>query len=208
MARHNCFRNSTHADAIPSYTAEIAIFGWSFERRTLSAHIHAFNEANVVIDSYFLSLCYESVRIWFAHIRKTRSKFVVILSAKWIFWEKVYVVGNNHQVSNAEVRIHSASCIRHKQGLYAQFAHHSHREGDCLHIIAFVVVETSLHRHDILVAELTEDEFTAVTFNCRYREVWYLVIRYRYFYVDMIHEFAKTSAKNYGCLRHHFHLCC
>ena len=85
--------------------------------------------------------------------------------------EEVYVVGDNHHVANIEFRVHTTRSIRNEESLYAQFVHHTLRECNLLHVISLIVVEATLHSHDILATELTEDELSGMTFDCRYREV-------------------------------------
>lgn len=85
--------------------------------------------------------------------------------------EEVHMVGDNHHVANIEFRIHTTRSIRNEESLDAQFVHHTLRESNLLHAVALIVVEATLHSHDILATELTEDELSGMTFNCRYREV-------------------------------------
>ena len=65
---------------------------------------------------------------------------------------KVDVVGDEHEVANFEVGIHAARCIAHKEVLNAQFVHHANRKGYLLHVVTFVIVETTLQGHDVLTA--------------------------------------------------------
>jgi hypothetical protein len=80
--------------------------------------------------------------------------------------EEVDMVGDDHQVANLECRIHATCSIRYEEGLDAQFVHDTDREGDLLHVVALIVVETALHGEDIYTSELTEDELAAVSFYC------------------------------------------
>ena len=87
------------------------------------------------------------------------------------------MVGYHHQITNLEGRIHTTSGIRDKERLDAQLVHHANGEGDFLHVIALVVVKTTLHRHYIHPAQLTEDESTSMSLHRRYGEVGYFFIR-------------------------------
>jgi hypothetical protein len=49
--------------------------------------------------------------------------------------------------------------------LYAQFVHDTFREGDLLHGISFVVVETTVHSHNILSAEFAENQFAGMALH-------------------------------------------
>ena len=88
-----------------------------------------------------------------------------------MFWEEVDVVGNHHQVANLEGWVHATCSIRDEECLDAQFVHDAHRERHFLHRVAFVVVESPLHGHDVNPAKLSEDEFAGVSLDGRYREV-------------------------------------
>ena len=88
------------------------------------------------------------------------------------------MVGYHHQITNLEGRIHTSGSIRHEERLDAQLIHHADGERHFFHIITFVVVEATLHRHDIHPAQLTEDESTSMSLHRRYGEVGYFFIRY------------------------------
>ena len=97
-----------------------------------------------------------------------------------MLWEEVDVVGDDHQIADAEVRAHAAGRVRHEERLDAQLVHHALREGDLPHRPSFVVVEATLHGHDVLASELSEDELSAMSLNGRHREVGYVTIRNLY----------------------------
>jgi len=88
-----------------------------------------------------------------------------------MLWEEVDVVGNDHQVANLKGWVHTTCCIRHEEGLDAQFVHHANGERYFLHVIAFIVVEATLHGHDVNATQFTEDKFARMAFYGRYREV-------------------------------------
>ena len=85
--------------------------------------------------------------------------------------EEVYMVGDNHHVANIEFRVHTTRSIRNEESLDAQFVHHTFRECNLFHVVALIVVEATLHSHDILATEAAEDELSAVALYGRYREV-------------------------------------
>ena len=95
------------------------------------------------------------------HVGETRTSGEV-LSTQGMLWEEINVVGDNHDVAHFERGVGTSTCIADKEGLDAQFVHHADGEGDLFHGVAFIKVETALHGHDILVAELTEDELPGV----------------------------------------------
>lgn len=100
--------------------------------------------------------------------------------AQRMLGEEVDVVGDNHQVANLEARVHTARSIRHEERLDAQFVHHANGECHLLHRVALVEVEASLHGHDVNAAQLTENQFAAMAFHGRYREVGYVAVWYFY----------------------------
>jgi len=85
--------------------------------------------------------------------------------------EEVDMVGDNHQVANLKMRVHTASCIRNKQRLDAQFVHDADREGYLLHGIALIEMEASLHRHDVDTSQLAEYQFATMSLHGRYGKV-------------------------------------
>ena len=68
------------------------------------------------------------------------------------------------------------------------------------------VVETALHGHDVFVAQLTEYQFSTMTFDSRYREVRNIRILYFILLGDFVRQTAKSGAKNDGCFRTGVHL--
>ena len=110
------------------------------------------------------------------HIRETRSCGEV-LTTKRMLWEEVDVIGDYHQVADIELRVHAACGIRYEEGLDAQFVHHAYGEGDLLHRVALIVVETALHGKDIHTAQFAEDQFAAMSLDGRDGEVRDVCIR-------------------------------
>ena len=82
-----------------------------------------------------------------------------------MFWKEIDVICDNHQVANIELRVHATCSIRNKEGLDAQFVHHTYREGNFLHRITLIEVETSLHGQNIHTAQLSEDELATMSLN-------------------------------------------
>ena len=111
------------------------------------------------------------------HIREAGTRGEVLATQRML-GEEVDMVGNDHQVANLEGGIHATGSIRHEECLDAQFVHHTDGECHFLHVIPLVVVEASLHGHDVHATQFAEDECTSVTFYRRYGEVGYLTIGY------------------------------
>ena len=114
--------------------------------------------------------------IGLVHIRETRTRGEVLATQRML-WEEVDMVGDNHQVTNLEGRIHTTGSIADEEGLDAQLVHNANGEGYLFHIISLIVVETALHSHDVHTTEFTEDECTSVSLNGRYREVGDVAVR-------------------------------
>ena len=59
-------------------------------------------------------------------------------------------------------------------------------------------METPLHCHDVFVAQLAENQFTAMTFDSRHREVRNIRILYFILLGDLVCQTAKSGAKDDG----------
>lgn len=119
---------------------------------------------------YFICQCYQFGIVRFVHIREARACGEV-LAAKRMLREAVDVVGDDHDVANVEFRVHTARCVAYKKHFYAQFIHHAYGECYILHGVSFIEMEASLHGDDVLVAEFAENQFSAMSFDCRDREI-------------------------------------
>ena len=111
------------------------------------------------------------------------------------------MVCDDHEVADMESHVDTAGRIRHKEILDAEDLHHPDRKSHELHRIAFIIMEASLHGHDEFSAQLSCYEVALMTYCCRHRETWYLLIwnHYRIFY--FIGKLSKTAAKHYACKR-------
>ena len=79
--------------------------------------------------------------------------------------KEVEVVGDDHEVTDVELRVHAAGCIADKERLDAQLVHDAHGECHFLHRVALVEVETAVHGHDILAAQFAEDELAGMSLD-------------------------------------------
>ena len=82
-----------------------------------------------------------------------------------MFWQEVDVVGDEHEVANLKFWIHTSRGVADEEVFDAQFIHDTDREGDLLHVVAFIIMETSFERHDFLAAQATEEQTAAVALN-------------------------------------------
>ena len=93
-----------------------------------------------------------------------------------MFWEEVDVIGNYHQIANLEAGVHTTCSIGNEERLDAEFVHDTNREGDFLHGVTFIKVETPLHGHDIYSTEFAKDESAGMAFDRGNGEVWNILI--------------------------------
>lgn len=83
-----------------------------------------------------------------------------------MLWEEVDMVGDYHQVTNLESGVHATCSVRDEECLDTQLVHDTNGEGNLLHIVSLIVVETSLHSQDVYATQLTENQFAAVALYC------------------------------------------
>ncbi len=81
------------------------------------------------------------------------------------------MVGDDHYVADNEFLVHAACSVRDDECFDSKLTHDADGEGDLLHVVAFVVVEATRHRHYSLTAESSDNQHSAVTFDGRNREV-------------------------------------
>ena len=170
MACHDYLRNGAHAYSVTTQCTIHAVLCRSLEGRTLNAHIYTMLDWNTLLLGNLIGKITELLVVCLVHIWEARTGREV-LATQWMLWEEVDVVVNNHQVTNLELRVHTARGIAYEEGLDAQFEHHALWEGYFLHVISLIEVESAFHRHDVLAAQLSEDELACMSFYGRYREV-------------------------------------
>ena len=162
-------------------------------------YLNAFFLSNLVsFTNQFLIIC-------FAHIREAWP-IRNILATKRMFGEVVDMIGDNHQVADFKSFVCTTAGVGYKQCFDAQLTHYTYRESHFLHGITFIIMETPLHCHDVFVAQLAENQFTAMTFDSRYREVRNIRILYFILLGDLVCQTAKSGAKDDGCFRTGVHL--
>ena len=94
-----------------------------------------------------------------------------------ILRHKVDVVRNHHQITNRKSRIHATGRIAYKKSPDAKFVHHPYRKCHLLHRVTLIVVETTLHRHNIPAAQASENELPGMPLHRRNREVRNISVR-------------------------------
>ena len=175
------------------------VFSGSLESRTLSSEVHTFLYFDALFLGNLASHLQELLVVSFAHIWETWTSGEV-WSVQGMFGHEVDVVGDEHQVADFEVGIHTSGSIAYEELFDAEFVHHTYGEGDFLHIIAFVIVEAAFERHDFLATQTTEYEAAAVTFDSRNGEVGDFAIRECIDYFDFCCQTAEACAQDDGSL--------
>ena len=172
---HNHLRHGAHADGIAAKAVIHLVFCRCLEGGALYADIYAMNQPDAFLLGDALSQGNELPIVGFVHVGETRTGGE-ILATQRMLGEEVDVVGDDHQVANLEFGVHASRGIAHEKGLDAQFVHDAHGECHLFHVVTFVIVETTFHGHDIHAAELAEDEFSGMSFYCRYGEMGNILV--------------------------------
>ena len=170
MAGHDHLRNGAHTYSVTTQGTIHTILCRSLEGRTLDAHIYTMLNRDVLLLGYLVGKITELLVVCLVHIWEARTSREVLATQRML-WEEVDVVVDNHQITDLKLRIHTARCIAYEEGLDAQLEHHALWEGYFLHIISLIEMESAFHCHDVLAAQLSEDELACMSFYGRYREV-------------------------------------
>ena len=176
MMSHNSLRHRGHAHSITSDVAEIYILRRSLKGRALRAYIHTFHHADVVLLGYFLGAFDQRMGVHLMHIRETRTPLFFVVAAQRMLGEHVDVVVDDHQLANLEIGVHATGRVAQEQRLDAQLVHHADGVGYGLHVVALVVVETTLHGQYIHATQLAENQFAAVALDGGDRKIGDLLI--------------------------------
>ena len=170
MAGHDYLRNGAHAYGVTTQGSVHAVLCRSLEGRTLDAHIYTMLNRNILLLGNLVGKITELLVVCLVHIWEARTGREV-LATQWMLWEEVDVVVDNHQITNLELRVHTARCIAYEEGLDAQLEHYALWECYFLHVVSLIEMESAFHRHNVLAAQLSEDELACMSFYGRYREV-------------------------------------
>ena len=170
MVSHDDLRNGGHAHGIAAHQTVHLIFCRRLKGGTLHSDIDAVLHFDALLLGNLVGQCHQREIVGLVHIGEARPCGEV-LTAERMLWEEVDVIGDDHQVTDAEGGVHTASGITDEERLDAQLIHHSDREGHLLHRVALVEVETALHGQNVDATELAEDQFAAMALDGGYREV-------------------------------------
>ena len=164
MVGDDDFGHGTHTNGVTTQQAVHLVFGRSFERGSLNAHIYAVLHLDAFLASYLVSQCDELVVVGLVHVGEAGAGGE-ILAAEGMLGEEIDVVGDDHDVADFEFGVHASGSIADEERLDAQFVHHADGEGHVLHRVAFIEMEAALHGHDVLASQPPEDEFAAMAFD-------------------------------------------
>ena len=168
---HDDFWDGRHANGVATQCAIHLIFSRCLKSGTSCTDVYTIYQTNFLLLGNLGGQVDELVVISLVHIREAGTCGEVLATQR-MFWEEIDMVGDNHQVANLEGWVHTTCCIADEERLDAKFVHNTDREGDFLHRVALIVVETALHGHNVYTTELTEDECASVSFYGRYWEIW------------------------------------
>ena len=162
MTGYDDLRNRAHADSVATDDMIETVLVRCLECWALYTDVHAMLHLDAPLLCYGVGKLNQLMVVSLMHVREPRTGRVV-LAVQRVLWEQVDVVVDNHQVANLERLIHAARRIADEQRLYAELIHHTYRERNLLHGVAFVVVETAVHGENVLAAELSEDKLSGVS---------------------------------------------
>ena len=170
VVSHNHLRNGRHAHSIATQQMVHLIFCRRLEGRSLYADINAVLHLDTLLCGNPVGQSYQCQIVGLVHIREPRTGGEVLATQRML-GEEVDMVGDDHQVADAECGVHTASGVADEKRLDAQFVHHTDRECHLLHRVSLVEVEAALHSQDIHTTEFAEDQFAAVALDGGYGKV-------------------------------------
>ena len=170
------FRYGRHTYGIATQQTIHLIFCRCLKGRTLNTDIDAMLHLDTLLLGNLVGQCNEIQVVGLVHIRESWACGEVLATER-MFREEVDMVGDNHQVTDAECRVHATCSITDEKRLDAQLIHHPDGERHFFHRITLIEVEAPLHGKDVYATEFAEDEFTAMALNGGYGEVGNIGIR-------------------------------
>lgn len=72
---------------------------------------------------------------------KTRAETLIVQANQRVGADQVEVISNQHQIPRRKATIDPARGVAHDQRTRPEALHEGRREGDAVHVVAFVVVE-------------------------------------------------------------------
>lgn len=164
MPCHDDLRNGGHADGISAYGAKHTVFCRRLKGRSLNANIYTVLEFEILFLGQLISQGDEFAVVGLVHVGETGTCWEV-RAMQWMLGEEIDMVCNDHQVTDAELRVHSSGCVADEKCFDAQFVHHALWKGNLFHGIAFVIMEASFHGHDVFASQLAENQSSGMSLN-------------------------------------------
>src|SRR5450631_2474838 len=105
------------------------------------------------------------------------------------------MVIDQNQIAFFKIKVHPSGCIAKEQISDAQIFHHSYRERDLLHAIAFIIMKAALHGDHFCAANFACDELAFMELNGGDGEMRYLMVWYGLIYFYFIDERSEAGAQ-------------
>ena len=144
VVSYDDLRNGGHTHGITAKQMVHLIFCRCLEGGTLYTDIDAVLHLDVILLGNLVGQCHQRHVIGLMHIREPWTGGEV-LAAERVLWEEVDMVGDDHQVADAECGVHATSGITDEECLDAQFVHHTDRECHFFHRVTLIEMEAALH---------------------------------------------------------------
>ena len=173
---HDHLGNRRHADRITPQEMIHSVLRRCLEGRTLHAYVDTMLQRDTLLLCYAVGKRDQFMVVGLMHIREAGTGGKVLATQRML-GEEIDMVGDDHHVTNMELRVHAAGGIADKERLNAQLIHHTHRKGNLLHRVTLIEMETAIHSDDIHSTELTEDEFPRMSLYRRHREIRNILVR-------------------------------
>src|SRR5438105_1569054 len=197
VARDEDFGNGAHPDRVRAEAAQHPQLGGRLEVWTGHRDVDALAEVRVDLVRERAEL----LGVGPDHVGKPRPELLVVRAAQRIGTHEVDVVVHDHEVAGLEARIEAPRRVRDDERLDSPGAQDTDRECDRLRLIAFVVMEPSVHDGDILALQPADDELARVAGRRASLEAGDLGIRDARGGGDLLGEAAEAAPQDHRDLR-------
>src|SRR5665647_3058826 len=102
------------------------------------------------------------------------------------------MVCNNHYIADPVCGVNASGSVAEEQALNSEIFQNPHRESNFLRSITFIKMKPALHGDNFFLTEITVNEFSFVTGNCRDREIRDIAI----INFNTVFNFCSQSAKS------------
>ena len=157
MAGHYYLRDRGHTEQVGSDGVVEPYLCRGLVGRTGAGEIYALLDRNAQFRTKAFCKCLNLKVVCAGHIRETLPELFDIRTDEWV-WHKVDVISYDDEVPHLVILVAGSCGVGYEEIFHTEGFHHPHSNGDVLHRIAFVIMETALHSHHFLASELSEDE--------------------------------------------------